>query len=69
MYHDQTLARKNKVTVYLNQHEEAFIEAACKLYGTSKAQVLRELALREARDAFGIVPGSAVKPGNAMTHG
>lgn len=67
MYNDRHLVRNSRVTVYLNKHEDAFIEAACRMYGTSKAQVIRELALREARDSFGLVKGSAVRPADSVT--
>ncbi|WP_193092172.1 hypothetical protein [Halomonas colorata] len=53
MYQD-TKRLRTKKSVYLDEYEDAVITALANLYGISKAALMREMMLAQARELFGI---------------
>lgn len=54
MYQDPRQVRSRRVTVYLNELEDNVINAHAALHGIPKAQLIRELAMREADELLGL---------------
>lgn len=48
MYADPALIRKHRVTLYLNDTEQALVEATNNYLGGEKAPLLRELLIQSA---------------------
>lgn len=57
MYQDPKRIR-NKTTVYLDQYEADVITALANYLGVPKAEVMRQMLMKEAREALGIDPAS-----------
>jgi len=57
MYQDPKRIR-TKATVYLDQYEAAIIEAHANYLGLPKAEVMRQMLMKEAHDVLGIDPAS-----------
>lgn len=55
MYQDPKRIRQ-KTTVYLDQYEADVITALANYLGVPKAEVMRQMLMKEARDALGIDP-------------
>lgn len=53
MYQDTRRIRQ-KATVYLDEYEAAIITALANYLGVPKAEVMRQMLMKEARDALGI---------------
>lgn len=49
MYGDPALIRKHRVTLYLNDAEDALLDATNEYLGVEKAPLLRDLLLHSAR--------------------
>lgn len=58
MYQDPKRVRSHKCTVYLDEYEAAIIQAHANYSGVSRAEMMRQLMLQQAREAFGIDPAS-----------
>ncbi|OLO05090.1 ribbon-helix-helix protein, CopG family [Salinicola socius] len=58
MYQDPKRVRSNKCTVYLDEYEAAIIQAHANYNGISRAEMMRQLMLQQARTALGIDPAS-----------
>ncbi|MBB3185742.1 MULTISPECIES: hypothetical protein [Halomonas] len=58
MYQDPKRIRSNKATVYLDQYESDVITALANYLGVPKAEVMRQMLMKEARDVLGIDPAS-----------
>lgn len=58
MYQDPKRIRSHKATVYLDDYELAIVEAHANYLGVPKASLLREMAIKEAREALGIDPAT-----------
>lgn len=54
MYQDPQHVRSRRITVYLNELEDNVINAHAALHGIPKAQLIRELAMREADELLGL---------------
>ncbi|SDG21983.1 hypothetical protein SAMN05216571_106146 [Onishia taeanensis] len=57
MYQDPKRVR-TKSTVYLDQYEADVITALANYLGVPKAEVMRQMMMKEARDVLGIDPTS-----------
>lgn len=55
MYQDPKRVRA-KHTVYLDEYETAIIQAHANYLGVPKAEVMRQMMLKEAREVLGIDP-------------
>lgn len=55
MYQD-TRRIRHKSTVYLDDYEAAIITSLANYLGVPKAEVMRQMLMKEARDALGIDP-------------
>lgn len=64
MYQDPKRIR-NKTTVYLDQYEADVITALANYLGVPKAEVMRQMLMKEAREALGIDPASLEASVNA----
>ncbi|PAU76757.1 hypothetical protein [Halomonas salipaludis] len=53
MYQDTKRVR-TKATVYLDQYESDVITALANYLGVPKAEVMRQMLMKEARDVLGI---------------
>ncbi|MBT2784787.1 MULTISPECIES: hypothetical protein [unclassified Halomonas] len=53
MYQD-TKRLRSKKSVYLDEYEDAVITALANLYGISKAALMREMMMTQARELVGI---------------
>ncbi|MCE8002554.1 MULTISPECIES: hypothetical protein [Billgrantia] len=53
MYQDPKRVRTKK-TVYLDQYEEGVIIALANYLGVPKAEVMREMMMKEAREVLGV---------------
>ena len=53
MYQDPRQIRSRRITVYLNELEDNVINAHAALHGIPKAQLFRELAMKEADELLG----------------
>jgi DNA-directed RNA polymerase specialized sigma subunit len=53
MYQDTRRIRQ-KATVYLDEYEAAIITSLANYLGVPKAEVMRQMLMKEARDALGI---------------
>ena len=54
MYQDSRQVRSRRITVYLNELEDNVINAHAALHGIPKAQLVRELAMKEADELLGL---------------
>lgn len=66
MYQDPKRIR-NKITVYLDQYEADVITALANYLGVPKAEVMRQMLMKEAREALGIDPAALETSVNAHT--
>ncbi|MYL22518.1 hypothetical protein GLV89_01705 [Halomonas alkaliantarctica] len=57
MYQDPKRIR-TKATVYLDQYEADVITALANYLGVPKAEVMRQMLMKEAREALGIDPAA-----------
>ena len=57
MYQDPKRIR-NKTTVYLDQYETDVITALANYLGVPRAEIMRQMLMKEAREALGIDPAS-----------
>lgn len=64
MYQDPKRVR-SKITVYLDQYEADVITALANYLGVPKAEVMRQMLMKEAREALGIDPASLETSVNA----
>ena len=53
MYQD-TKRLRTKKSVYLDEYEDAVITAHANLYGMSKAALMREMIMNQARELVGL---------------
>lgn len=53
MYQD-TKRLRTKKSVYLDEYEDAVITALANLYGISKAALMREMMMTQARELVGV---------------
>lgn len=53
MYQD-TKRLRSKKSVYLDEYEDAVITAHANLYGISKAALMREMIMKQARELLGL---------------
>ena len=53
MYQD-TKRLRSKKSVYLDEYEDAVITAHANLYGMSKAALMREMIMKQARELLGL---------------
>ncbi|WP_372373287.1 hypothetical protein ACDI10_16630 [Vreelandella venusta] len=53
MYQD-TKRLRSKKSVYLDEYEDAVITAHANLYGMSKAALMREMIMNQARELVGL---------------
>ncbi|MFI2817890.1 hypothetical protein [Vreelandella piezotolerans] len=53
MYQD-TKRLRTKKSVYLDEYEDAVITAHANLHGISKAALMREMIMRQARELVGL---------------
>ena len=54
MYQDPKRIRSNKATVCLDQYESGVITALANYLGVPKAEVMRQMLMKEARDVLGV---------------
>ncbi|MFI8749055.1 ribbon-helix-helix protein, CopG family [Vreelandella lionensis] len=54
MYQDPKRVRSHKATVYLDDYELAIIQAHADYNGVPKAEIMRQMLMKEARDVLGI---------------
>ncbi|KJZ14023.1 hypothetical protein TW86_10565 [Halomonas sp. S2151] len=54
MYQDPKRVRTNKATVYLDQYEADVITALANYLGLPKAEVMRQMMMKEAREVLGV---------------
>ncbi|WP_038278072.1 hypothetical protein [Zymobacter palmae] len=54
MYQDPRQVRSRRITVYLNELEDNVINAHAALHGIPKAQLVRQLAMKEADELLGL---------------
>lgn len=59
MYQDTKRIRQ-RTTVYLDQYEADIITAMANYLGVPKAEVMRQMLMKEARDVLGLDPASLV---------
>ncbi|RCV89702.1 ribbon-helix-helix protein, CopG family [Billgrantia montanilacus] len=60
MYQDPKRVRTNKATVYLDEYEDAIITALANYLGVSKAEVMRQMMMKEAQETLGLDPVASV---------
>ncbi|PKH63496.1 MULTISPECIES: ribbon-helix-helix protein, CopG family [unclassified Halomonas] len=54
MYQDPKRVRSHKATVYLDDYELAIIQAHADYNGVPKAEIMRQMLMKEASDVLGI---------------
>lgn len=54
MYQDPKRIRSCKATVYLDQYESDVITALANYLGVPKAEVMRHMLMKEAREVLGV---------------
>ena len=58
MYQDPKRVRSHKATVYLDDYELAIIQAHADYNGVPRAEIMRQMLIKEASDVLGVdVPG------------
>lgn len=56
MYQDSKRIRKHRATMNLDDYEQALIVALVNYTGIEQAELLRRLALEQARELLGVTP-------------
>ncbi len=59
MYQDPNRIRQKFATVYLDQYEADVITSMANYLGVSKAELVRQLVMKEAQETLGIDIGEA----------
>lgn len=59
MYQDSNRVRQKFATVYLDQYEADVITSMANYLGVSKAELVRQLVMKEAQETLGIETGQA----------
>lgn len=54
MYPDRKRIRENRLTVRLDEYEDELLRAMSKYLGEHPSTLLRDLALRQAEELFGV---------------
>ena len=60
MYQDPKRVRTNKATVYLDEYESDVITALANYLGIPKAEVMRQMMMKEAQETLGLDPVASV---------